>query len=341
MERTLKELADYVGGEVVGNGDVKINGVQTLDDACEGHISFIANEKYVCKLNETQASAIIVGPQIQQAEKPLLVIHNPYLAYAKILKYLAYQPPKLPKSIDPAARIGENVSMGEGVTIFHNVSVGNNVTIGNNVTLYPGVFVGDDCKIDDSTVLHPNTVLYQGCIVGKRVTIHSNSVIGSPGFGYAPDGKTYFKIPHVGIVVIEDDVDIEPNSNISRGVLGQTRIKRGAKIGALVAISHNVEVGEDTLIVSQAGIAGSAVIGNNVTIAAQAGIVGHIKIGDNVVLGGRSGVSNDIPPNGAYLGAPAQPLNRMRRIYAIIKQLPEMFSTLQSLKRKVDKLEKD
>lgn len=339
MEKTLTELAEHVGGEVAGNGNIMIKGVKTLEEATEGYITFISNPKYEKRLNDNNASAIIVAPHMKGSDKPLLVSRNPYLAFAKIVDLMMYKEPVYPKTIDPLAKIGRNVSLGKDVTIFQNAFVGDNSVIGDNVTLYPGVYVSNDCEIGSSTVIHPNAVIYNGCKIGKRVTIHSNTVIGSPGFGYAPDGKKYYKIPHVGITVIEDDVDIEPNTTISRAALGETRVKRGSKIGCLVALGHNTEIGEDTLIVSQTGVAGSSKIGNNVVIAAQSGITGHIKVGDNVIIGGRSGVSNDLPANGTYLGVPAMPITRTRKCYAIIKQLPEMRDTIKSLKKKIELLE--
>ncbi len=339
MEKTLNELADFVGGEVVGDGNIKIKGVMTMDEATEGYISFISNVKYEKKVNDTNASAIIVAPHIKGTDKPLLVCKNPYLAFAKIVELIMYKAPVYSGTIDPMAKIGENVSIGSGVTIYQNVFVGDNSVVGDNVVLYPGVYVREDCEIGSSTVIHPNAVIYNEVKIGKRVTIHSNAVIGSPGYGYAPDGKTYYKIPHVGITVIEDDVDIEPNTTISRAALGETRIRRGAKIGCLVAIGHNTEIGEDTLIVSQAGVAGSVKVGNNVIVAAQSGISGHIEIGDNVMIGGRSGVASSLPANGVYLGVPAMPIERTRRCYAIIKQLPEMRNTIKELKKKIEQLE--
>ncbi len=339
MKKTLTELADYVGGKVAGDGSIEILGVMTIEDAAEGYITFVSNQKYENMINETKASAVIAAPHIKNSGKPLLVVDNPYLAYAKIVDLMMNVKPAHPKTIAPGATIDKNVSLGNGVTIYPNVFVGANCSIGDNTVLYPGVYIGEDCKIGSDTEIFPNAVVYKACSIGNRVTIHSNAVIGSPSFGYAPDGKTYYKIPHVGTTVIEDDVDIEPNTTISRAALGETRIKKGAKIGCLVAVAHSVEVGENTLIVAQSGIAGSVKIGNNVTIAGQTGVSGHLKIGDNTVIGGRSGVANDLPPNGVFLGAPAMPIKKMRKCYAAIARLPEMRDTVKELTKKVATLE--
>ena len=340
MEKTLKELADYVGGKVVGDENQIIKGVMTIDDAVEGYITFISNKKYVNKLETTGASAVIVSPRFDSRQKSLLVIDNPYLAFAKIVDLMMYKKPIYSGTIDPTAEIGKNVQMGVGVTIYKNVTIRDNVIINDNVVLYPGVYVGEESVIGPFTVLHPNAVIYNGTIIGRRVIIHSNAVIGSSGFGYAPDGEKYYNIPQVGIVVIEDDVVIEPCTTISRAALGETRVRRGAKVGSNAVIAHNCDIGENTLIVSQSGLAGSATIGRNVIIGGQVGIAGHLTIGDNSQIGGCSGVANNLPANGQYLGTPAIRIDKMRKCYAVITHLPEMRNTVKDLKKRIEELEK-
>ena len=338
MEKSLNELADYVGGKIIGNGDTRIKGVMTIDSAVNGYITFISNKKYEKNLLTTNASAIIVSPDITKANKPLLVIKNPYLAFAKIVDLLMNKKPVYSETIDSSATIGSDVTIGKNVTIEKNVFVGKNTVIGNDTVLYPGVYIGENCEIGASTILYPNAVVYDDIKLGKNVIIHSNVVIGSPGFGYAPDGDKFYNIPHVGNVIIEDEVVIEPNSTVSRAALGETRIKKGAKIGSNVVIAHNTEIGENTLVVSQSGVAGSTKVGKNVTIAGQVGIAGHLKIGDNCKIGGRSGVTNDLPANSIYLGSPALPIKRIRKCYAVFSQLPEMRNTIKSLKKRIDEL---
>ncbi|MBM4053268.1 MAG: UDP-3-O-(3-hydroxymyristoyl)glucosamine N-acyltransferase [Planctomycetes bacterium] len=339
MEKTLQELADYVGGKVVGDPNTIINGIMGIDEATEGHITFVSNEKYVKKINSTRASAVIVSPKLTDIKKNLLVCNNPYLAFAKIVELLLYKKPEYVKGIDPTARIAESVKIGQDVSIHTYSTIEKNTSIGERVVIFPGVFIGENCTIGDDTVLHANVVIYPDTIIGKRVTIHSNTVIGSSGFGYAPDGQSYFKIPQVGTAVIEDDVDIGANTTINRAALGQTIIRRGTKIDSQVVISHNVEVGEDSLIVSQVGIAGTAKIGKHVTLAGGVGIIGHITVGDNVTVGGRSGVAQDLPANGTYLGTPALPIQKMRRCYVIIEKLPEMKDHIKSLEKRLQQLE--
>ncbi|KHE91696.1 MAG: UDP-3-O-(3-hydroxymyristoyl)glucosamine N-acyltransferase [Candidatus Scalindua rubra] len=339
MEKTLKELADYLGGEVIGDENVKIKGVMTIDEAKEGYITFVSNIKYLKKIEETAASAILVSPGIVAKGKNLLVTKNPYLAFAKVVDLMMNPKKAYPGTLDGSASVSDSAEIGSNVTAYPFVFIGENVKVADNVVLYPGVYVGDDCQIGKDTVIHPNTVLHKGTIIGERVVIHSNTVIGCSGYGYAPDGKTYYKIPQVGITVIEDDVDIGANTTINRGVLGETRIKRGTKIDSEVMIAHNVEIGEDTLITSQVGIAGSVEIGNNVILAGGAGVAGHIKVGDNVKVGGWSGVIKDLPSGGTFLGTPAIEIERMRKCFVIIQKLPEMKDTIKDLQKKIKQLE--
>ena len=339
MEKTLKELADYVGGEVAGDGNIKIKGVMTIDEAGEGYITFVSNKKYIKRLEQTGASAIITSPDIVTENKNLLVTKNPYLAFAKVVDLMMSPEEVYPGTVDDSARVSDSAEIASNVTAYPFVFIGENAKVADNVVLYPGVYVGDDCRIGKDTIIHPNTVLHKGTIIGERVVIHSNSVIGCSGYGYAPDGSTYYKIPQIGITVIEDDVDIGANTTINRAVLGETRIRRGTKIDSEVMIAHNVEIGEDVLVTSQVGIAGSVQIGNNVILAGGSGVAGHIKVGDNVKVGGWTGVTKDLPSGGTFLGTPAIEIERMRKCYMIIQRLPEMRETVKDLQRKIKQLE--
>ena len=339
MGKTLQELAESVGGTVIGNPSIVIHGVMGIDEAQEGYITFISNEKYTNKIYQTKASAVIVSPKLKNAKGNLLICENPYLAFAKVVELLMYKKPAHVECIDSSARISKTALIGKDVSIHGYVSIGENVRIGNRVVLYPCVYIGDNASIGDDTVIYPNCVIYNDTVIGRRVTIHGNTVIGSSGFGYAPDGQSYYKIPQVGIAVIEDDVDIGANTTINRAALGETVIRKGTKIDSQVVISHNVEIGENSLIVSQVGIAGSAKIGKHVTLAGGAGVVGHIRIGDNVTVGGYSGVANDLKDNGTYLGTPALPIQRMRKCYVIIERLPEMREHIKTLEKRIRQLE--
>ncbi|MBI4554500.1 MAG: UDP-3-O-(3-hydroxymyristoyl)glucosamine N-acyltransferase [Planctomycetes bacterium] len=343
---TLGELARRLGGKVVGNKGISIRGVMTIDEAQAGDITFIANEKYSKKLATTRASAVIVSPALSgqqsggQGPKPaLLVTENPYLAFARAVDL--FKPEEVhPKGIHPTATICPTARLGQEVSIYPRVFVGDRTRLGDRAVIMPNVYVGEDCQIGEDTILYPNVVIYPGTVIGKRVRIHSNTVIGSSGFGFAPEEEGYFSIHQVGNTILEDEVEIGANTTIQRGALGATRIGRGTKIGSQVQIAHNVEIGENTLLIGQVGIAGSAKIGSRVILAGGVGVVGHVTVGDDVKVGARSGVTNDLPSGGTYLGYPAEPIKKMRRTQVAMHRLPAMMELLRSLKKKVAELEK-
>lgn len=339
MEKTLGELAQYVGGRVKGNKDIKIRGVKPIDEAEEGYITFLSNVRYEKKLNNTAASAIIVSPKFESIDKPLLISDNPYLAFAKIVDLMMNPEIEYPKTIHETAVISPTAHLGEEVSIFPHVYVGERTRLGNRAVLMPKVYIGDDCVIGEDTIIHPNVVIYANTRIGNNVTIHANSVIGSGGFGYAPDGSDYFNIPQVGKTVIEDDVVIGDNTTIQRGALEATRIGRGTKIGSQCQIAHNVIIGENTLLIGQVGIAGTARVGSNCVLAGGVGIVGHVTVGDRVTIGARSGVTNDLPSGGTYLGYPAVSIEKTRRSQIAVHRLPKLIDELRSLKRRVRDLE--
>ena len=275
QNKTLQELADLVGGQVIGNAQLTISGISSLDEAQEGEITFVAQSKYIPRAQATKASAIIATQTIEGIDKPLIVTDNPYLAYAKIATSF-YPSIRDPGCIAESTIVGEQTRIGKDVSIYPFVFIGKNVTIGDGVIIYPHTFIGDETCIDQDTIIYSNVSIRERCRIGKRVIIHAGTVIGSDGFGFAPDGNHYHKIPQVGTVRIDDDVEIGANNTIDRGALGKTWIKRGVKTDNLVHIAHNVVVGEDTLLVAQVGISGSTTIGNHVTLAGQVGVVGHL-----------------------------------------------------------------
>ena len=338
MKKRLKELADWVGGMVVGDEEVEIAGVAAIEEAQAGEISFIANPRYLPKLNETRASAVIVSKEITQANVPLLCTANPYLTFAKILTLYSQQPYQ-PRGVDGQAWISPTSQLGKDLTLYPGVYVGDRCSIGDRVTLYPGVCVGEDSSIGDDSILHSNVSIYSRTTIGKRVILHAGVVVGSDGFGYAKEGRKNVKVPQVGRVEIEDDVEIGSNTTIDRATLGKTVIQRGTKIDNLVQVAHNVVIGEDSIIVAQVGISGSTKIGSNVTIGGQVGLVGHIQIGDNVKVGAQSGVMNDLPPNQAYTGSPAVPHWDFLRLMAIFQKLPEVKKTLSEIEKRLTKIE--
>jgi UDP-3-O-[3-hydroxymyristoyl] glucosamine N-acyltransferase len=338
MKKRLIELAQYVGGVVVGDGEVEISGVAALEVARSGEITFVAHPKYLSKLAETNASAVIVSKEIPSSQKPLLCVGNPYLAFAKILTLFS-QKPYQPKGIDPNVWISSTAQLGKEVTVYPFVSIGDRCRIGDRVTLYPGVYVGEDSSIDEGSLLYSNVSIYPGTVIGKRVTLHSGVVVGADGFGYVKEGKKNVKILQVGKVEIEDDVEIGANTTIDRATFGKTTIGRGVKIDNLVQVAHNVVIGEDSIIVAQVGIAGSTKIGSNVTLAGQVGVADHVEIGDNVMIGAQSGVPSDLAANQAYLGSPALPHREFLRVANVFIKLPEMRKTLIEIEKRLKTIE--
>ena len=338
MKKKLKELAEWVDGTVVGDGEMEISGVAAIEDARVGEIAFIASPKYLPKLKETKASAIIVSKEVSQADKPLLRVANPHLAFAKILT-LFFQKPYEPKGIGSNTWISPTARLGKDLTFHPFVYVGDRCSIGDRVTLYPGVYVGEDSAIGEDSILYPNVSVYSGTVVGRRVILHSGVVVGSDGFGYVKEGKKNVKIIQVGRVEIEDDVEIGANTTIDRAALGKTIIGRGVKIDNLVQVAHNVVIGEDSVLCAQVGISGSTKIGSNVTLAGQVGVVDHVEIGDNVIVGAQAGVTHNLPGNQGYVGSPALPHREFLRAITILPKLPEMKKTLIDIEKRLKKIE--
>ncbi len=338
MQKKLKELAEWVGGTVVGDGEVEISGVGPIEDAKAGEITFIANPKYLPRLSETRASAVIVSPEVTSPGKTLLSVKNPYLAFAKILALFSHKPYRA-GGVDPHAWVSPTAQLGKDLTVSPFVYIGDRCRIGDRVTLYPGVYVGEDSSIGEDSVLHANVSVYAGMTIGKRVILHSGVVVGSDGFGYAKEGRKNVKIPQVGKVEIEDDVEVGSNTSIDRGALGNTIIGRGAKIDNLVQVAHNVVIGEDSVICGQVGISGSAKVGSNVTLAGRVGLAGHISVGDNVMVGAYSGVPYDLAPNQAYTGTPALPHREFLRAIMVFPKLPEMKKALAEIEKRLKKME--
>jgi len=339
---TLKELAELVGGEVVGDPQREIQSLAPLDQAGPGQISFLANPKYQGKLKETRAAAVIVAPGVEASGLDLIVCRNPYLAFAKVLTHLHVRRPA-PRGVMPGAQVDPDVQLGEDVTIHPGCVVGRGVKIGSGTLLYPNVVLYDGVSVGRDCTLHAGVLVREGCQLGDRVIVQPGAVLGSDGFGFAPDGEGYFKIPQVGIVVVEDDVEIGANSCIDRAALGVTRIGRGCKLDNLVQIAHNVVIGEHTVMAAQAGISGSTRIGRHCTFGGQAATAGHLKVGDNLTFGGRAGVTGDILGDGTpqvFSGTPLQPHKDWLRASMTFTRLPELRKEVTRLKRQVEELEK-
>jgi UDP-3-O-[3-hydroxymyristoyl] glucosamine N-acyltransferase len=339
--KTLAELADHVGGRVIGDGSVIIGKVAALDQAGPGDISFLTNPRYRHLLPQCRASAVILGRAVESAsagQLNFLECVDPYVAFAKILQLFSPTEP-FKAEVSPRASVDSTALLDDSVTVFANAFIGPRARIGRGTVLYPGVFLGSDAQVGAGCVLHPNVVVRDSCRLGDRVILHAGVVIGSDGFGFAGAAAERVKIPQVGIVVVEDDVEIGANTTVDRATLGQTVIGKGAKIDNLVQIAHNVIVGEHSVIAAQAGVAGSARLGKNVTLLGQVGVVNHIQIGDGAIIGPQSGVGQSVP-QGAVLssGLTAAPHSIWLKVMVLLPQLPKLWSTVRALERQVARL---
>ncbi len=320
QSKTLKELAEFLGGTVRGDEACRVNGLAPLEAAGADKITFLANPKYAAKVATTGAGAVLMAPGGESYGRNVIEVANPYLCFAKLLT-LFYVQPHAPRGVLPEATIGSGVALGEDISVYPGA------------VLYPGVVIGDD------TTVHANAVIRERCRIGRRCVIQPGAVIGSDGFGYAPDGRSYYPIPQIGIVVLEDDVEIGANSCIDRAALEVTLVKRGTKVDNLVQIAHNCQIGEDTMLCSQVGISGSARIGNHVTLTGQVGVAGHLTIGDNVMVGAKSGVPSSLEANAGYSGIPALPHKQWLRSMAVVAALPDLKKSVSALEKKIAELE--
>ena len=337
---TLAELAARVGGRVKGDGGVAISRVAPLESAGPDELSFLANPKYVPWLDKTAAAAVIVSPRFEQARPNLIIADNPYLAWARICA-LFWEWPYGFQGVSGQAVITPGAEIADGATVFPLAYIGAGARVGRGAVIFPHVFLGDGCAVGEESVLYPGVTVYAGCTVGNRVIIHAGAVVGSDGYGFAPrqPGGPYEKVPQLGTVAVEDDVEIGAGVTIDRAALGATRIGRGTKIDNLVQIGHNVEVGEDCLLVAQVGISGSTRLGRSVVLAGKVGVVGHVTIGDGAMVGAMSGVARDIPALGRYSGAPALEHGQWLRVQSILGKLPELVQRIRTLEGRVRELE--
>lgn len=342
-KKTLSELAHHVGGRVIGDEGVEIWRVASIEEAGQGDITFIAHPRYRSYLANCKASAIIIGPGVALqgavgSGRSFLQVSHPYIAFAKILR-LFTPLPQYDSQVSPHSSIDPTALLGEEVTVFPYVYVGKGVKVKRGTVLFPGVFLGDGVEVGEDCVLHAQVTVREGCRLGNRVILHPGVVIGSDGFGYAGEGRERVKIPQVGTVEIEDDVEIGANTTVDRATLGRTVIGRGTKIDNLVQIAHNVVVGEDSIIAAQAGIAGSTRIGNEVILAGQVGVVNHVEIGDRARIGPQSGIPQSVPPGALLSGAiAAAPHQAWLKVMTLLPRLPELWRAVRHLERKVSQV---
>jgi len=340
MARPLTEIAKVLNGRILGDEHLLIEGIAPIETAKAGEMSFVADRKNEKKAASSGASVLIVRETLPGLETTFLVVGNPYFAFAKAMA-LFHPPPVFLPGIDASAVVAEGLEIGEGASIGPLAVIEAGVRIGAGARVGAGVFVGEGSTIGADTLIHPNVTIREGVRIGARVIVHSGTVIGSDGFGFAPEKGSYHKIPQVGGVIVEDDVELGANVAIDRGTLGDTVIGRGTKVDNLVQIGHNVVIGNDTILVAQVGISGSVRIGHHVTLAGQVGVAGHLSIGDHVVLGGKSGVTKDIPSGSGLTGFPPIPHKSWLKAQAVFRHLPEMKSQVKELTDKVKQLEKE
>jgi UDP-3-O-[3-hydroxymyristoyl] glucosamine N-acyltransferase len=336
--KTLGELAKYVGGRVRGDANVVIHSAATLGRAGEGDISFLSNEKYEKQLLTTRASAVIVGKDTVTASAPLLIAEDPYYAFMQVMVLLHGHRKHKKVGISPRAVISDSAKVGSDCHIHDFVTIADGVKVGDGCIIYPCVHIGENVQIGNDCILYPNAVIYEGCKIGSRVIINANATIGEDGFGFAGHNGVHYKIPQIGCVVIEDDVEIGAGCGIERGTLNDTIIGQGSKLGDLVAIGHGTKIGPHCLLVAQVGVAGSTTMGHHCIVGGQAGIVGHITIGNNVAIGAQAGVINSVGDGKVVLGAPAIDANQGKRAYGVIQYLPEMRQSIRELQEQVERL---
>jgi UDP-3-O-[3-hydroxymyristoyl] glucosamine N-acyltransferase len=345
MNRTLAEIAQAVDGEIHGNPEQPVKGAAPFEAASRDVITVAAETSYLKKIHRIQAAAVIVSesalPQLSESITcNLLAVKNPRAAFARVLAL--FHPRPVPRSfISPQSSLGKNFQCGKKVFVAPFVTVGDQVTVGDRVQLASHVTIGDQVTLGDDVSIASNVTIHAGCRIGNRVTIQAGTVIGGDGFGYAPEGEQYIKIPHTGRVRIDDDVEIGSLNAIDRGTFGETWIQRGVKTDNLVHIAHNVTIGENSAIVAQVGIAGSTRIGKHAVIAGQAGISGHLQVGDHVTIGPRAGIFKSVPDGRIVSGTPEMPHRLWLKVLQIIPRLPEMFRKINTMEKRLNRISRD
>jgi UDP-3-O-[3-hydroxymyristoyl] glucosamine N-acyltransferase len=334
MPYTAVQIAQLIGGEVLGDPSLIIKGFAPADRATPGDLTFAENENYFARAEQSAASAVIVDGAFTSARKTLIRVTNARIAFAKTLPLFFPEPAYAP-GVHPTAIVAPSAQVDPTAHVGPYCTVGENVRIGPRSVLQAMDHVGANCTLGEDVRLFPNVVLYASTEIGPRVRVHSGSVIGADGFGYVLDGGTHRKVPQIGSVVIKEDVEIGANVTIDRGALGPTIIGKGTKIDNLVQIAHNVTIGEHCLLVSQVGIAGSTKVGNYVIFAGQAGVAGHLKIGNRVSVGAQSGVMTNIPDGEKWLYSPAQPDRQAKRVIIAMQQMPDALRRLAELEKRV------
>ncbi|MBO5083996.1 MAG: UDP-3-O-(3-hydroxymyristoyl)glucosamine N-acyltransferase [Bacteroidaceae bacterium] len=340
MEFTAKQIAAYIGGEIVGDENATVHTFAKIEEGMPGALSFLSNPKYTAYIYDTQSSIVLVNSDFVP-EKPinatLIKTANAYESLAKLMMlYESVKPKK--QGISSMASIAESATIGENVYIGPFVCIGEKAVVGNSTIIEANVSIGDGAIVGDNCLLYNGVTIYHDCRVGNRCILHAGSVVGSDGFGFAPGANGYDKIPQIGIAILEDDVEIGANTCIDRATMGATIIKRGVKLDNMVQIAHNVVIDEHTVMAAQCGVAGSTKVGSWCMVGGQTGISGHIKIGNQVKVGGHSAIANSVKDGKAVMGYPAFDHSQFARASVVFKKLPEMYREMDTLKKELESL---
>ncbi|HEY5499763.1 MAG TPA: UDP-3-O-(3-hydroxymyristoyl)glucosamine N-acyltransferase [Bacteroidales bacterium] len=344
MEYTAKQLASYLSGEIEGNPDVTVNNISKIEEGEPETLTFLANPKYEPFIYTTKASIILVNKDFKPEfpiEATLIRVEDSYQCLAKLLALVSQAKSRKtgissPVAIEPSATLGENIFVGSFACI------GKNSKIGNDTQIYPHVFIGDNVRVGSNCLLYPGVKIYDDCIIGNNCILQAGAIIGGDGFGFAPKGSgDYQKIPQIGNVIIENDVEIGANTTVDRATMGSTIVRQGVKLDNMIQVAHNVEIGENTVIAAQTGISGSTKVGKNCMIGGQVGFAGHIHIADGTQIGAQSGIAHDLTDNTTpYLGTPAIPIKQFARAYVVYKKLPDLSVEVAKLRKEIEELKK-
>lgn len=337
LNKTLSELAGIINGRVSGDENLRITGLSGIKEAQEGDLTFLANSKYLALAKETGASAILVSPDVELPNKPLIIVDNPSFAFAQIINEVLDAKRFVPQGIHPTAVIADDAVLGKNVAVGAHAVISPGTKIGDDTVIEPGTFIGHETHIGNSCYLYANVTIRERTQIADRVIIHSGAVIGSDGFGFELVDGIHAKIPQIGIVEIGSDVEIGANVTIDRARFQKTVIGEGTKIDNLVQIAHNVKIGKHCIIVSQVGISGSVEVKDKAILAGQAGIAGHLTIGEGAIVAAQAGVTKSVPPKTKVSGYPAMPHNEARKLHVSLKKLPEYIKTIRDLKKDINK----
>jgi len=344
MEFSAQQIADVLKGTVEGDPQVKVTNFSKIEDGKPGTLTFLANPKYEHYIYHTQASIVLVNHDFVPAEPvntTLVKVENAYMALSVLLKMVEQL--KAPKTgIDSTAHIANSAQLGDDCYVGNFAYIGERVKIGKKCLIYPYAYIGDGVVIGDNTIIYPHTTVYEGCVIGSSCILHAGAVIGADGFGFAPEGDSYSKIPQIGNVIIEDHVEVGANTTIDRAVMDSTIVRKGVKLDNLIQIGHNAEIGENTVMAAQVGIAGSVKVGKHCQLGGQAGLAGHIHITDNVTIGAQAGVIGNIKEeHSTVLGAPSIDAKQFMRSSAVFNRLPDIYRTIGQLQREIEQLKKE